>query len=159
MELTIKAKKEIKELNELIIAKEKETKVIEKRRQTEKDSLYYKALNRELDIIWRKKNKAEETIKEIQKLGISTSENRSIKKEVNSFSNIKYDTSIGCRDVAAVGLSKTLNGYIKVEYTKFTNFMRNVKGCGSLANTIDFSSVEQITVVDYQTALEVKNMK
>jgi hypothetical protein len=159
MNLTEKAKKEIEELNAVIIAKEKETKVLEKRRQMERDSLYYKALNRELDSIWRKKNKAEETIKEIQKLGISTSENRNIKKEVSSFHNVKYDTSLGCRDVVAVGLSKTLNGYIKVEYTKFTSFMRNVKGCGSLANTMDFSSVEQITLVDYQTFIEVKNMK
>jgi hypothetical protein len=95
--------------------------------------------------------KVEDKINEIKKLGISSKQKTRLKKELVLFALVESDKSIGSTDVIKVGYSKTLGDWVKVSYTKFSSFMSNVRGCGSLANTIDIRSLEMISASEAST--------
>jgi hypothetical protein len=150
MYYTKKAQEEIKKLESEVVTTKISEDTFWKRFTSATDKYLRKGLQLEYNKMVNKRQRLEDRINDISKLGFSTSEKRGISKERHFFTNIKYETSIGCRDVVAVGLSKTLNHHVKVTYTRFTSLMSNVRGCGSLANTIDFQNIELISEEEFK---------
>lgn len=89
----------------------------------------------------------------IEKFGISSKELTKLKRELHGFRSIKYDRGLGSRDTVKVGYSKVLNSYVLVDSTSYTSFMRNVKGCGSLAGKTDISGFRLISKKTYDDIL------
>lgn len=147
---TKKAQEEIKKLEGEVTTTKISEETFYKRMCNATDKYLRKGLNQEYNKFVNKRQRLEERLQEISKLGFSSTEKRAISKERYSYSNIKYETSLGCRDVVAVGFSKALNHHVRVTYTRFTSFMRNVRGCGSLADTVDFQNIELISEEEFK---------
>jgi hypothetical protein len=147
---TKKAQEEIKKLEIQAAEAKKNEDNFYKRMIEAKEHYLRDGLRRDYNKESNKRYRLEDKVKEISKLGFSSTEKRAISKERYTFSTIKYETSLGCRDVVAVGFSKALNHHVKITYTWFTDFMRNVKGCGSLANTVDFQNIELISEEEFK---------
>jgi len=148
--LSEKAKQEIGKLNsKLESLKNTKAQLIEE--MSHASSMVYKALSKEENKNYNKIYSIETKIKNINKDGISTSEKNSLKREASfgNFKMIERSSSLGCRDYIKIGYSKTLNKYIMIDYTYFSGFMHNVKGCGSLANTYSINSVIEISKEEY----------
>ena len=145
-EMSEKCKKEIEKVEgDLKIAQEENTKwTIKAGKATgEEYRLFCKERNRYSNKCYR----LEDKIKQLKENKLSTSELNSLKKELSScntvkydlkkelssFNTVKYEWQLGLRGIEVVGYSKVLNSNVFIAYCKFTNFMHNVKGCGSLA--------------------------
>jgi hypothetical protein len=87
---------------------------------------------------------------ELEKLGISTNEKKAILLTLPSMFSINSDRNLGTRGGTKVGFVAKLNAYVKVSYTKYTDFMHNVRGMGSLAGKTDIDSVEPISKETYE---------
>lgn len=136
--LTEDAKKEIVELTKNIEFFEK------KDRELRMQNLYHeaRAWNRKWDNAYQKKDR-------IEKEGISTKERTQLLRLIPNFEIEKREEQIA-------GFYHTDDDYIKVGiwngkkvrvyYKKWTNFMRNVQGCASLAGRIDFKKIEVLEV-------------
>jgi hypothetical protein len=102
--------------------------------------LIYHQINKLRNKIYTHENK----IESIKKLNISTSEMTKLKKELYDFHVLERERSLGTTSLTVVGNSKVI-GPCKVGYTKYSSFMSNVRGCGSLANTTSIHTIEKIT--------------
>jgi len=154
MDITKKGKEEIVKLKSEIVQLDKEYISMCDRQSKEHDQLYRKALSKECDKIWRKKNAKETRISEIEKLGLSSKECLALKKELLHFKTIASERMLGSSDYTVVGQSKALDGaYVKVTYCKWGSFMRNVKGCGSLAGKTDINEVVELPEKEYNELL------
>jgi hypothetical protein len=102
--------------------------------------LIYQQVNKLRNKIYVHENK----IESIKKLNISTSEMTKLKKELCNFHVLKRDRSLGMTGITVVGNSKVI-GPCRVGYTRYSGFMSNVRGCGSLANTTSVHTIEKIT--------------
>lgn len=105
----------------------------------------YRALKKEADQLQNKACRREDKIREIENIGYSTAEQSAVMRESIHFTSLEIEKSIGTRRAVKVGFSKTANSFIKVKISSYTDFMRNVKGCGGLAGKKIISSIEQIT--------------
>lgn len=105
----------------------------------------YRALKKEADQLHNKAYRREDKIQAIESIGYSTAEQSSIMKESIHFTSLEIEKSIGTRRATKVGFSKTAASLIKIELFVYTDFMRNVKGCGGLAGKKSLSSIEIIT--------------
>jgi len=147
--MTVDARNEIEELKRNI-----EHYETEGRRIWDRAGLSYKEkqtlTKRPSDMRW----KLEERKSEIEKLGLSTKERSALKREIESFSGLQYGSSIGSRDKVVIGFSKKLGKYLIVRYTKFSSFMRNVRGMGSLAGTKDIRSIKEISKRQYDNIMK-----
>lgn len=115
----------------------------------ETDRYARKAYESEINKIWTKSYNKEDKIGIIQKLGISSSELTGLKKEVKGWLSLTHGSSLGSRDRTVIGYSKVLGNYVIVNYTEWTDFMRNVRGCSSMAGTKDIRSIKIISKEQY----------
>jgi len=105
-----------------------------------------KQINASMDKIDDKIWKTEEKIRTIQKEEISTSERSVLAREAwDHFTTTFSEESLGKTSITKIGFSKVLNAYVEVDLTKYSSFMSNVKGCGSLANKKELHSWTIIT--------------
>jgi hypothetical protein len=102
---------------------------------------------------YAKEARIDEKIDAIKKFGLATKEVARLKRELHGFRSIKYDSSLGMRSSEKIGYSKVLNSYVLVSATSYTSFMRNVKGCGSLAGKTDISGFRLISKKTYDDIL------
>ena len=91
-----------------------------------------------------KKYKVIDKINEIEEYGLSRKEMNKLKRELMNFETLEHSTNLGSRDRTVQGFSKTLDKKVKVSYTRYTSFMRNVRGCGSLAGQISIFTIEVV---------------
>lgn len=151
MNTTAKAVKEIAVIEAKIAAIKQEQVKLQIKRDNCSDYQIQKLIRRELDREFDKQFKAEAKLKEIQERGFSTSEATALKKEMRDghMHQFGYERSLGCTNITKIGFSKVLNHYVKISYTRWSGFMANVKGCGSLANTVDLDKVEILTEAEH----------
>jgi len=94
--------------------------------------------------IYTKIQYRDEKISDLEGDNISNKEKRALIKEIYNLKQVEYDRSLGCRDYIREGFSKALGKKIRIKYTKFTSFMRNVKGCRSLAGQYDIIEIKEL---------------
>jgi hypothetical protein len=148
--ISTKAQKQIVEL-EHEIKKMKED--IDKYRQLQYQNYSDKGLQRyyrgKETYEERKYYKYLEKLEEIKKYGLAISELATLKRELSTFKSLSYGRSLGSKDNTVLGYSKVLNNYVIVNYTKWTDFMRNVQGCSSMAGQKDIRSIKIISKDQY----------
>lgn len=151
MNLTAKAVKEVAVIEAKIAEIKKEEMKLQAKRDNCSDYQIQKLIRRELDREYDKQFKAEAKLKTIQERGFSTSEATALKKEMREghMQQFGYERSLGCTSITKIGFSKVLNSYVKISYTRWSGFMANVRGCGSLANTVDLDKVEILTEAEH----------
>lgn len=95
-----------------------------------------------------------EKLTDLESMGISTAEQSAVKKEADHhFLTIARDKSLGATDYTKVGYSKVTGTFLKVRMTQYSSFMRNVKGCASMAEKKVLLSVETLTEEQVNTLL------
>lgn len=104
-----------------------------------------KALQKESVQLRNKAYRKEEKILHLERMGYSSLEQKAIMKEADAFIIVESERSMGSTSVIKVGFSKTASQLIKVEVHKFTDFMRNVRGCGGLAGKKELNYIVPIT--------------
>lgn len=148
--LSMKGKEQIRNLKQDIISLErKKDNYYTKYRGASPDMKKY--FNREITKIGNKVFSIEERIRQVEQFGLSTYEQGALKKELSSFKPLTYSRDLGSRDKVVVGYSKTLKSYVIVDYTRYTSFMGNVRGMGSLAGTKDIGSIKFISKQQYDS--------
>lgn len=149
--MTEKCQREIENLKEAIEEiKIRDLPGLQKRRDSEGDLKMRQVWRREIDKRWTAICKKEDKIRGLEQIGFSTSEQTMIKKESPFFTSIHSDRSLGSRDLTKIGFSKVTGAFVEVELTRWSGFMSNVKGCGSLANKTDLNSVKILTDAEYE---------
>ena len=117
----------------------------------------YRMYNKEFCRANNKRYKIEEKIRELEEFGFSTREKTQILNSVDELKTITSDRGLGYRGYHKAGPCKVLGGaLISINYTYWTNFMNNVKGCGSMAGKKTIGSLEIITEQQYQELLNSK---
>jgi len=113
---------------------------------TQQESKYRsQGLNAEAGKWGRKWGKLYDKLTEMENLGLSTNEKKAVIKALPGMFTVSGDKQLGSSSALKVGFVPKLNSYVKVEYTKFSSFMRNVRGCASLAGKYDLKSVTEIS--------------
>jgi hypothetical protein len=151
--LTKKAQDEITKLQEKKINLEAELRTSSERRNAfikanGYDRLVVAAYDKEHNRINNQLFATDEKIQSIEAQGVSTSERRGIVRAATEYGNewvlVKSDRSLGCSGATKVGFYKPLGAIFEVTYTRYNGFMRNVRGCGSLADTTSVNSVTRL---------------
>jgi len=142
--MTKKANEEFDNLNSKINYLDKELNDIMN------SSIPYNLKMKERNSLQNKKYKLEERVDKIKKFGVSPRELGSIKKELSGFVLLTSDRSLGSRNFTKIGLSTILNSYIKIKGVRYSGFMSNVRGMGSLANTTEIDSIELLSKEEYE---------
>ena len=132
---------------------EQEQNQIRNKQQT-LNSLPYDIRRREQNRLDVKYYKLEDKKNDIKQTGLSTKELSAIKRESSNFTRLNSDKTLGSSSVESVGHSKKLNAYVKIKYTKYSDFMRNVRGMGSYAGKKDIRSVRIIPAPVYEKIKE-----
>jgi hypothetical protein len=145
MELTVKAQAEINKLKTEIENDRTARETLEKSRRAATNTYEIKALRKGSDHITKSIYRKEEKIRNIEGIGFSTSEVNAIKTEATAFTVITSDRGLGYRCSTRVGFSKTANCHIEIQIHFFTDFMRNVKCCSSLAGTKAINYLKKIS--------------
>lgn len=154
---TAKAQTELRELEILLIrTKREEDQAYFEQRKTPYGSYTYKGLQLEIRKLNDKYYKIMERRDEIIKVGLSSLEQRHLKRELSNFTGLSRDTNLGTRDRTVMGYSKTLGEYVIVRYTSYSGFMRNVRGMGSLAGTKSIHSVKIISKSQYDRIMSME---
>ncbi|MCK9273059.1 hypothetical protein M0P65_05940 [Candidatus Gracilibacteria bacterium] len=157
MEITKKALTEIESLKSKKEELEKEKLSLQQKIDLEiskKEWKYVHFVRKEQSKIFDKIFNTENKIELIEKRKISSSEWNKIKTEaLNSFTTISTEKSIGMSSVIKIGYSKTILQWIEVDITKYSSFMSNVRGCGSLANKKELNSITVLTLEQYNEKL------
>jgi len=150
--VSIKAQQEIKKLmGEIKYLEGQTTRNNERYQDPNTDSWLRKHLGKENNSLWTKKYNKENKIREIKEMGYSTLEMAGLKRELCGFSSLSHGSSIGSRDRTVVGYSKKLGKYVIVSYTRWTDMMRNVRGCSSMAGKTDINSLKIISKAQYDS--------
>jgi len=100
---------------------------------------------KEIRVLINQLDKKQEKQREVKSMGISSSEKSVLLREASKFITIHRVKDMAGYSCTAVGWSKSLGMFVKVSYHKYSSFMRNVKGCHSLADTTHLDSFEQLT--------------
>ena len=74
-------------------------------------------------------------------MGISTNERKAVIQTIPSMFKISGTRDIAMTNVQAVGYVNKLKNYIKVSYSRGSDYLRNVRGCASMAGKYDLSSI------------------
>lgn len=135
MEMTAKAKKEIEGLNEKIAGFRNSEAYFEKRlvdvKNYDERRMYWKEIGK----IHTKIDAASDKIVRIQDERISTSERNTLTREAwDKFETLEYERSLGMTSYIKIGYSKVIGEYVSAQLVRYNGFMRNVKGCSSLAD-------------------------
>jgi hypothetical protein len=154
--VTEKALKEIEALNDKIVKLEEAEADARQKMFNSKDPFLVKAYRKEMNKCNDQKYKAKDKLQEIEGFGIASSEMTKLKKELYDFKTLERNTSIGITSYTSAGFSKTLQSHVVIDYTKYSGFMRNVKGCSSLANTKHIHSLEFISEEKYKELISQK---
>ena len=123
---------------------------LQKRRDQKINWGIRKILQKEIDSLYNKIYSKGDKITGLERTGFSTSERTAIKKESSFFISIHSDRSLGAKDLTKIGFSKVTGTFVEVELTRWSGFMSNVKGCGSLANKTDLNSIKILTDAEYE---------
>jgi hypothetical protein len=126
-----------------------------------RNNIIFQAFVKEGNSLYSKKDKAERKLESLKDWGISTSEQAQLKKNASrELKSLYVDNkfSLGCRSREYTGYYKPLDSYIHVGITRWTGFMSNVRGCGSLANTSDLNWVKFITEDESKELLNNKQV-
>lgn len=114
-----------------------------------RDMIVVRAYDKESNKLHNQLFTMDERIETIKRNGISTGERNAIGRAVTSSCNtwvtIQTDRSLGCNGATKVGYYKPLAMFFEVSYTRYNGFMRNVKGCSSLADKTQVGSVTRLT--------------
>jgi hypothetical protein len=135
-------------------------KYLEKHREEARQS-YFKAsgmemhnmYKREMNACDRKMSNLDDRIRELQNLKLSSGEKRSLMKEMDNMTALKSDRDLANTNIVKVGWSDTLGSYVKIKYTKWSSFMSNVRGMGSLAGKKEIDDVEKISKEEYESLI------
>lgn len=153
--MTPKALKQVEELErEYNIIRKRSENYFEKIKNLSYNDPLRKYYQQEMNKLYIKESKVEDRIRDIKNSGFSTYEIGALKKEVTNFYPLTYSASLGSRDRVVVGYSNALKNYVIVKYTSYNSFMRNVRGCGSLAGTKDISSIKIISKSQYDKIIK-----
>lgn len=151
-EMTEKCAKEIESIKVAVAEIQFQIDGLNKKRDGEIDwryrDIWQKDINRRIATMYKK----EEKIRELEGTGFSTREQASIKQEIKMphFITIQSEKSLGSMDRTTIGISKVTGGPIEVKSTRYSGFMSNVRGCGSLANTTEINSIKRLTDQEYE---------
>lgn len=132
--MTQEAQDELKQLNQ------ESEKLYERSNYYRRQNLKYEARSYE-----QKWVRIQDKIREIEKTGLSSSEQYAIKKSLPGFFIIKSTKELGSSSYEAVGFVPKLNNYFVVNYMKFSSFMRNVRGMASEAGKTNINSIRVIS--------------
>jgi hypothetical protein len=101
----------------------------------------HKYLIKERNSLYGKLERCDDSIRLLNDYGMTAAEHKKVAAEVLGGNSIleKTETSLGCRERVVVGFSTKLSSYIRVRSTRWNGFMRNVKGCASMADTCDIT--------------------
>jgi hypothetical protein len=147
--LTVKALKEIVEAKAKIAEIEKMMGDVRKQRNEQADRYLYKALGKRIDGLYNQKDKLEEKIRNTEDCGISTREQRKMMDESSRFVVVEMEKNLGSLTMKKAGYSETLDSLVAITYMKYSQFMRNVKGCASLAGKRELMKLERLTQDEY----------
>jgi hypothetical protein len=151
--MTKKAQNEILKLQEKKINLEAELRTSSERRNAfikanGYDRLVVAAYDKEHNRINNRLFATDEKIQTIERDGVSTGERNAIVRAATSHAGgwvlVRLDRSLGCSGATKVGFYKPLGAIFEVTYTRYNGFMRNVRGCGSLADTTSVNSVTRL---------------
>lgn len=143
--MTPKAQAEIEKLKLEADVLNRTSVILRKKSYATTNQYEHKALKKESNSLQNKAYKKEEKIRDLERIGYSPLEQKAIMREADQFTTIESESSLGSKSTVRVGFSKTANALVKVEIHKFTDFMRNVKGCGSLAGKKGIDYIVPIT--------------
>ena len=157
MTMSTKATKEVEKLNN-------EISDLEKQMARATDKMYTVPYTeramwvRERRTVETKLYNKQDKVKQLEKWEIATSEKTTLLNEVagygHNFETIRRDKSLGSSCITKVGWSKLLQSFLRVDYTHYSSFMRNVKGCGSLADKKELSGFSRITEEEVDALLQ-----
>lgn len=162
-EMTKKAQDEIVKLQEKKIGLEADLRTSSERRNAfikdhGYDHLVIRAYDKEHNKINNQLFATDEKIQSIEAQGVSTSERTGIVRAATGYGNewvlVKSDRSLGCSGATKIGFYKPLGAIFEVSYTRYNGFMRNVRGCGSLADTTSVTSITRLTDAEAQELIK-----
>lgn len=151
--MTPKCEEEINKIKENIVVLKRKSDEILTRERSESAWIIASALRKERFRIEDRIYKKEEKIRDLEKMEFSTSEQSKILRESDSFTLLELENSIGMKNVTRVGFSKVVNSNVVINFTRYTDLMRNVKGCGGLAGK---KQINSITTVTEEEVIELK---
>jgi hypothetical protein len=157
--LTKKAQDEITKLQEKKINLEAELRTSSERRNAfikanGYDRLVVAAYDKEHNRINNQLFATDEKIQSVEAQGVSTGEKNAIVRAATGWVLVRSDRSLGCSGATKVGFFKPLGAIFEVTYTRYKGFMRNVKGCGSLADTTSVTCLTRLTDAEAQERIK-----
>jgi hypothetical protein len=156
VQMTSKATEEIEKIRKEIEQIKAARTTLENARRAATNWYEQKALGKETDRMMNKIYGRDEKIREIENTGFSTREVTAITKESeygNGFIVVSNERGLGYRAVGKIGFSKTADSYVEVHIHRFTDFMRNVQGCASLAGKRQVNALRRLTKDEYDARI------
>lgn len=149
--MTDAATKQMKKLEEKLAGLKIEMAKVNE--QMNKPSSMWKYLVRERNALYTKIDRCDSSTRVLAQQGMTNAEHKKVAEEVMGANSIleKTESGLGYRERVVVGFSTRVSSYIRVRSTRWNGFMRNVKGCASMADTCDISweriSEEEFTAI------------
>lgn len=158
MEFTEKAAKEIVKLKEEVEELQKEERTLSARLTTGAyERILFDALRRERNRLYTKIENKQNRIDSITRRGMSTSETAALCRFAKDNGHtVETDQSLGMRGATKVLYYPKNGNFYSISYTRYNGFMRNVKGCSSLADTTSWGDPVPITEAAAREKLLVK---
>lgn len=153
VEISDKGLKEIENLRAEINYINTQIAVARKERDKVSDRICFAACCKGINKLDNNVCAKEDRIRGIETTGFSSAEWRGILKESDKFTTIESERGLGYRGTIKVGNSAIACGLIKVDVCSYSNFMRNVKGCSSMANKRYLNTVVRLTKDQYEDLL------
>jgi hypothetical protein len=102
--------------------------------------------SRECSKLYNRIYQLQRRIDEIKRLGIATRERATIIKSIQAgrFTILTATRDIASTTMKATGYLIPLDSYGVVEYTQWSRFVRNVRGCSLKAGTVEINTIELI---------------
>lgn len=158
MEFTEKAVKEIKKLQVEVEDFQKEEKTISDRLMTGPyERILFDALRRERNRLYTKIENKQNRIDSVTRRGMSTSETAALCRFAKDNGHtVETDQSLGMRGATKVLYYPKNGNFYSISYTRYSGFMRNVKGCSSLADTTSWRDPVLITEAEAREKLALR---
>lgn len=118
-------------------------------------AMYHKYYFKERNALYTKMERCDSSIDQIRACGLTPAEYKKACREVleGTHLTVSRDRGMGYSTLTVAGYSEVAADYIQVERTHWNGFMRNVQGCGRMADTTDYR-MSRITKVQFDKIKE-----
>lgn len=118
--------------------------------------------HKKIDSIYRREQNAENRLDVVRSSGVSSSERAAIARDAKSnakWIEVERDRDLGSRGSTKVGRYAPLDEFFVVRFISYNGFMRNVKGCASLADTTDVVELKRIDAGEARRRLATRTTR